>query len=335
MKKSEYGSPVDFTNSKFLFDSKVEENIANVIKKVSVDSLSQHHDCSTDDMSIYSAAQSSSVVGSYKLCCNDKAYFIRVSEKISNIELFQDLLKWLYNSGAPINNTISVSFVKIFSGSYRFEIREFLYGSHPVGCSLNTLYMLADSINKYQLCLSLYNKKKIVEELFKIRLARLRHISDNIDKYFTTDLEYHHFYESQKPIIMALKGMFDLYDFDFSSCTMVHGEPHPYNMIIVQENCYMLDMEESIRLYVNKEWDYCYLLHRFYDVLSASEYNIFMDYIVRAYNLDRNILSIYLKIIPYILILQILSDLEHNMRAPISELNKFISLAKAFINSNA
>ena len=331
MREAEFGLPSGQTVEELSFSHTVDERTSLIIIKAFVSNCSLFESIPFYEIKLRSLFPGNSFSGSYKISFKERSYFVRVTPRLGNILLERSLMRSLNLTDSPVIKTHLLTVIEINNEKYRFEVRDLVDGRHPQFGNLVEVKQVALALRRLHTHFLNVEGKEKIRENFIQRVNEWRTISKNLPHYFKMDSEYFELFQREEQFFSLSRKLLNGHIFDSPRQQIVHGEPHQGNVILKDLKIYLIDLEESVRLYVPIEWDYVYLLHRFSHNLSTEEpelLKLLNRFLLNEIGLDQRTLRTYCQLIPYLIILQILSDLTKGVRAPINEVSKFLSFGK-------
>ena len=215
--------------------------------------------------------ESSEITGSYKIKSDDEEYFLRISERMGDIELESSIYQKLIESGVNVNKSIVIGETIIFdSKDYRLDIREFLRGNHFQEKE-SELISLVSELRKFHQALRNYeNAHEVQSNQNKINQAHEKQAKDLISELEKSNYEI--FFERENwarshkywlleslPFYLEMSKKY----LNDKEMQVIHGQIQPGNIIFNDNGANIFDLETTVKSFGNVSWDLAYLFQRF------------------------------------------------------------------------
>lgn len=215
--------------------------------------------------------ESSEITGSYKIKSDDEEYFLRISERMGDIELESSIYQKLIESGVNVNKSIVIGETITFeSGDYRLDIREFLRGNHFQEKE-SELISLVSELKKFHQALRNYeNAHEVQSNQNKINQAHEKQAKDLISELEKSNYEI--FFERENwarshkywlleslPFYLEMSKKY----LNDKEMQVIHGQIQPGNIIFNNNGANIFDLETTVKSFGNVSWDLAYLFQRF------------------------------------------------------------------------
>ena len=215
--------------------------------------------------------ESSEITGSYKITSDDEEYFLRISERMGDIELESSIYQKLIESGVNVNKSIVIGEPIIFdSKDYRLDIREFLRGNHFQEKE-SELISLVSELRKFHQALRNYeNADEVQSNQDKINQAHEKQakalISELEKSNYAIFFERENWARSHRlwlleslPFYLEMSKKY----LNDKEMQVIHGQIQPGNIIFNNNGANIFDLETTVKSFGNVSWDLAYLFQRF------------------------------------------------------------------------
>lgn len=215
--------------------------------------------------------KSSQITGSYKIILDDGEYFLRISERMGDIELESSIYQKILESDVNVNKCIVIGEKITFeSENYRLDIREFLRGNHYQGKD-SELISLVSELRKFHQALRNYeNAHEVQSNQNRINQAHEKQAKDLISELEKSN--YAIFFERENWARSHRLWLLESLPFylerskkysNAKEIQVIHGQIQPGNVIFNNNGANIFDLETTVKSFGNVSWDIAYLFQRF------------------------------------------------------------------------
>jgi len=288
-----------------------------------------------DNLKLHSLKKYENLANVYCLSTPDKNYLIKITNRDIFLKLQKDLISYAKSNGASVSDIINFGYFIHNDTKYTIIISKFIDGRH-YNNSTDDLFIIAKSLKKIHKSLKFYkNKKSILKNAINLS-KRLQKVIEKLKldlhkKNFSIFCENQNWVQKNYDWLDEMANCFSPNFYDNQKAQCLHGEIHPANVIIDKENNpVFIDFEESVHVYAPVEWDLSYLVQRFClrDNPNPLLLRNRLNAVKRGYGLLPSLSGTMRQISWYCMAMILDLSLNHDIKIPIHEYEKFITLEK-------
>lgn len=266
LKSAEYGWPGGDLPGELLFKHAVEPQAKSVL----LSCLREVLPGMPEEVEMLALTKPAGIVSRYRLAWKGGDWFVRVSAKIIDAPLEQQITGWLVQHGVSVNHVVVAGLTTQYEGEvYRVDVRPFLHSRHFNG-SDEDLHAVAVELRKCHDALATFPDVAEVARRSASRFEMLAGIGEQMREaldsgkwnFFCQDEAWSQQHATWLAEMMrSWRPRLDLEP----SAQCLHAQVHQANVMFDLENgrAILVDFEEAVQTLAPPVWDIAYFVQRF------------------------------------------------------------------------